>query len=146
MKKLTTIFVAVTIFITANAFAASTDVSTDIKTMFQHDFSSVSEVNWSKNEDVYLVNFKSDSRNMTAAYNEEGKLLCIARFIPSSELPLNVSRALNDRYTGYTIDPSIVEVSDNETSYFINAENDKYKLELRSNASGMLTVVNKTRK
>ena len=146
MKKLTTILAGLFLLFSASAFTtADVNVSNRVKKIFEQDFASASEVKWDKNKNVYIASFKVKDLHFTAAYSDEGELLGIARYIELSQLPLIVYRALENKYSGYSIDPSVEEVSADETSYFIIAENEKYKLKIKSNSLGNLSVVSKTK-
>ncbi len=147
MKKLTSILAGLALFFTAAAFTGGEEnVSTKIKTIFEKDFIAVSNVVWKKNNDLYVATFKWNDRNLCAAYSEDGELLVVGRYISLSQVPLSVSRNLEKEYKGYTFDQSVIEISQEGTSYSINAENEKNKLVIQADASGSLSVVKKRKK
>ncbi|MDB5222352.1 MAG: hypothetical protein JWN83_1019 [Chitinophagaceae bacterium] len=148
MKKLTIIFAGLFLLFSASSFTPpeEAEVSAKVKAVFESGFTSVSEVKWKKREDLYVVSFKANDLYLMAAYNEDAELLAITRFITLSQLPLNVSLALESKYPGYIIDPAIIELSTDQTLYYIYAENEKFKLKIKSDASGNLSVDSRTKK
>jgi hypothetical protein len=149
MKKLTGILCALSLLISASSFTASKDdtISAKIKSAFEKTFTSAADANWQKVNEFYTVNFKVNGRYLSAAYNQDGELLGATRNITLSELPLNITLALKDKYADYTIDKSVTEMTVNdETSYYIKAENAKKILTLKANSSGYLSLESKTKK
>lgn len=147
MKKVTTIIAAIFLLFSASSFTTNdAEVSAKISTGFKKDFVSVSDLTWQKIEDVYIASFKVKDEQMAASYNEDGTLMSVSRYIKLSQLPLAVSISLNERYEGYTIDQTVIELFRDFTSYFIYAENDKCKLKIQADASGNFTVITKTKK
>lgn len=147
MKKLTAIFAGLFLLFSASAFTNNTvNVSAKIKSQFEKKFSSVSDVTWKKVEDIYVASFKIKGKEFSVAYNEEGELLVMGRYISLSQVPLNVSLSLDEKYGKYTIDDSVIELSVDQTIYYINAENEKFKLQIKSDASGNISVMKKTKK
>ena len=58
MKKLTTITVAFLLLFTASAFSMNdASVSAKIKTVFEKDFASASNIVWTQKEDIYVASF-----------------------------------------------------------------------------------------
>lgn len=146
MKKLTTIVAALLLLISVSTFATDVNVSSKIKSSFKKDFTSYSNERWTIKEDAYIVSFKQNDQDLAAAYNEDGDLLSVSRTITLSQLPLSVSMALQNKYSGYAITDSVIELSAEGTSYFINAENAKYKVRMQADTAGGLNVINKTKK
>lgn len=146
MKKLTTIFTALLLFLLSSSFAYDTSVSAKIQSVFEKDFTACSDIKWTKYEDVYVASFKSHELYLTAVYNEEAELLGVTRYITFSQLPLKVSRALEEKYGTCAIDPTVIELTGDQTSYFINVENEKFIFQIKADASGYLTVEKRTKK
>ncbi|MGI8583534.1 MAG: hypothetical protein ACR2KX_15150 [Chitinophagaceae bacterium] len=147
MKKLTAIFAGLFLLFSASAFTTNAlNVSAKIKSEFEKKFSSVSDVTWKQVEDIYVASFKVKGKEFSVAYNEEGELLVMGRYISLSQVPLNVSLSLDEKYGKYTIDESVIELSVDQTLYYITAENEKFKLQIKSDASGNLSVMKKTKK
>ena len=142
MKKITLVFAA--LMLIANSFAIdANEVSAKVKTSFEKNFSTASDVKWEKSNTVYFGSFKLNGQDVSVVYNEDGELKSSTRKMPVTNLPLRVLLSLKDRYSGYNIDNTVSEVfSNNETKYYIKAENAKNELKLLADASGDFSVEN----
>jgi len=149
MKKLKTVFAAVAILLATSAFAASgpEKVSEKVKSAFEKSFTGASNVNWEKNDDFYFASFTLHAKEVSAAYNENGELLGISRLISTTQLPLNVSLAISNKYQGYKLCNNATElVYDGETNYSLTVEDGKQILKLKCNSNGDITVAGKIKK
>jgi opacity protein-like surface antigen len=149
MKKLKTVFAAVAILLATSAFAASgpEKVTQKVKTAFESHFAGASNVNWEKNDDFYFASFTLNSGDVSAAYNENGDLVGVARLLTSTQLPLNVTLAIADKYKGYDVSTTVTElIYDGETSYRLTVVNDKQIVKLKCSSDGDITVTGKIRK
>lgn len=149
MKKLTGILCMLALLISASSFTPSEDdnVSTKIKSSFEKTFSSTSDVYWKKVNGFYIVNFKINEQDLAAAYNEDGELVSATRHISLSQLPMNISLALENKYEGYTISNLVTELTtDGQSSYYIKAENPKNILTIKATAGGELMTESKIKK
>ncbi|MEO6329347.1 MAG: hypothetical protein ABIO55_10455 [Ginsengibacter sp.] len=149
MKKLTSVLFALGLLITASSFTPSKDdtVSAKVKSAFEKTFIAASDVAWKKVNGFYMVNFKINEQDCSAAYNEEGELMSATRILASSQLPLNISLALQNKYADYAIDKSVREITvENETVYYIKADNSKQSLSIKANSAGALSIENKVKK
>src|SRR5687768_8354672 len=126
MKKLTGILTALVLFVSASSFAPNEEiVSAKIKSAFEKTFTSASDVKWNKSDGFYFANFKINQQFLTAAFNDEGELVGASRNIPLSQLPLNISLALQNDYADYTIASVTEMTTEGQTNYYIAAENSK---------------------
>ncbi len=148
MKKLTVILTALVLFISASSFAPNEEtVSAKIKSAFEKTFTSASQVRWNKSDGFYFADFKINDQVLSAAFNEEGELVGASRNIALSQLPLNISLALQDNYAGYAINDSVTEITtEGQTSYYIAAENSKRIVTIKASANGDISIVKKTKK
>lgn len=146
MKKVTTIVAGFSLLLAMSAFTPSATVSFKIKSAFEESFAPVADVKWKAVDGIYVASFKDNNHEMAAAYSEDGVLLCVATIKNLSEVPFSVTRSLRNKYAGYKINPEVIEVSAELTTYIIKAENEKVKLKLISDASGNITIDNKTKK
>ena len=147
MKKLTTVLAGLIFLLLTSSFTfTDTSVNDKIKSVFEKDFAASSDLTWEKYEDVYVASFKLKNTDLTAAYNENGELLAVTRSIPYAQLPLKVSRAVEEKYGPYTIDPSVIELTADQTTYFLNVENEKVALKIKADASGYIMVENRLKK
>jgi hypothetical protein len=84
---------------------------------------------------------------MDAAYNENGELLGISRTIAIGELPLSISRAIADKYPGYTTANTVSEISyEGQTKYYVNISNSRQLLKLKCNSNGEIDIDAKVKK
>lgn len=149
MKKLKTMFAAVAILLATSAFASPgpEKISERVKAEFEKNFTGALNVNWEKKDDFYFASFKLNENEVSAAYNESGELLGVSRVIETSQLPLNVSLAITNRYKDYTVANNVSEiVFDGQTNYYVNVENSQKILKLKCNSYGEITVERKTKK
>jgi hypothetical protein len=148
MKKLTAIFAASILLISGSSFTPPPDsVSNEIKTAFEKIFSSANDVTWKKVNDYYLATFKINDQDATAAYSEKGQLISASRMLTLSELPLNISLALQKQFPEYTFEKLVSEITkDGQSNYFIKGESEKKVVILNANGSGVLSVESKTKK
>lgn len=148
MKKLTTFVAALLLLFSASAFTSSSDteVSVKIKTEFQKDFTSATDVSWKKTNDLYFATFKINEQALSAAYNEEGELIGATRTITLADLPLSISLEIKSAYEGYTVDNAVTElVNDGQTKYYLTAQNAKWKVDFTATSNG-LSIEKKTKK
>ncbi|HUS00554.1 MAG TPA: hypothetical protein VMY77_02440 [Chitinophagaceae bacterium] len=146
MKTLTTIVAGLFLLFTASSFTPAPDVSATIKAVFENSFAPKSEVKWTKYQDISVATFKDKGSYMTAAYDEEGNLLVVGKYVSLSQLPENAAKTLQQKYTGYAMYNSVIEMTTDTTWYLVDVQNEKYKLRLRCDASGSVTVESRTKK
>jgi len=147
MKKLTGILTALVLFVSASSFAPNEEiVSAKIKSAFEKTFTSASEVKWNKSDGFYFANFKINQQVLTAAFNDEGELVGASRNISLSQLPMNVSLALQNHYADYTIASVTEMTTEGQTNYYIAAENSKRIVTIKADAFGDLSIHKKTKK
>ena len=148
MKKLTIILSALVILISASSFAKDETISAKIKIAFQKTFTSATDIHWKKVSEFYFADFRINNQDLSAAYNEDGELVSASRSISLSQLPLNISLALKNKFEGYSVNNTATEINMNggETNYYIKAENAKHAITIKANTFGELSVVDKTKK
>jgi hypothetical protein len=147
MKKLTIILSALILAISASAFTKDETVSAKVKAAFQKTFTSATDVYWKKVNEFYLANFRINDQSLSAAYDEDGKLISASRSVTLAELPLAVSFCLKNQFEGYTFQNIATEITlDGETSYYINAENTKRAVTIKATGSGESSIVKKAKK
>jgi hypothetical protein len=149
MKKLQTVFAATLLLFATSAFAASgpEKVSPKVKAEFEKSFTRALNVSWEKSNDIYFANFELDAKEVSAAYNETGELLGISRIIATTQLPLNISMAVANKYAGYAVDKTATEMTyEGQTSYYVTVENDKQVVKLKCSATGEISVDRKNKK
>jgi len=84
-----------------------TNVSEIAKTNFTVDFSKASDVHWKRNGTFDEASFMLGSKQMTAFYDIDGKLVGTTRAAALKELPLKAREEISSRYKNYTVGPII---------------------------------------
>ncbi len=148
MKKLTGIFLAMAIVISASSCTIKDDsVSSKVQSAFKDNFAFASEVSWKKLNGLYCANFKVNDQNVSATYNESGELVAASRTLNIEQLPLAVIVALKSKLPNYTFDTVASEITaDGQNSYFVKAENDKNVTVLKITGNTTINIESKTRK
>ncbi|MBC7423500.1 MAG: hypothetical protein H7334_08625 [Ferruginibacter sp.] len=143
MKKLMTVLTALVLLVSASAFATtdSPTVTEKVKVAFEKDFKKASGVSWTKKSEYYFAWFTINNVTVSAAYNEEGELVCTSRDVEMSQLPLNVSLVLSQKYAGYTLPQNATELNyEGETHYYVTISNEKQALKLKFRPNGEVSV------
>ena len=148
MKKFKTVLTAIVILFAGSAFAMEPEnVSPKVKAAFENDFSKASQVKWEKTSDFYFASFTLSNVKVDAAYNEEGELVGTARGILAEQMPLNISLAIAEKYDGYKVDKTAIELSyEGQTRYYITVENDRQVVKLKCYSNTDIEVESKTKK
>ena len=149
MKKLTTIMV-VMLCISITAFANDGKKATSVKEIkvgknvsqaFSADFKNASNVSWSKTAEFYFAEFKLKEQAISAAYDEEGVLLGMARDITFSELPMAAQNSLVERFGNYNFNDKLTEIMyDGTTNYYLWAQGENKTLKLKCSPEGNVSV------
>lgn len=147
MKKISIALTAAVLLLTTSAFAIENEnVKTSIREGFKKDFTKAANVVWEQVSDFYFAEFLVNGKSMSAAYNENGELVGTSQLIASSELPIEIGKAITERFGGYKLSSTANEVNyDGGTSYYLTAENDNQVVKLKCNSVGV-TVEKRTRK
>ena len=142
-KTFVTLFVFLTIGITASLANSITNVDPKILSAFQKEFSFAQNVKWEEEGNLTRVIFSLNDQGITAWYNSNAELVTTARNILYNQLPISVMRTLDKEYEGADIF-GIVEISrNNETYYQIRADKKNKKLLLKASPSGNITILKK---
>jgi hypothetical protein len=142
MKKMKTVLTATVMLFALCSFATEpVKVSPIVAAAFENDFSRAQAVFWEKTSDFYFARFVLNHANVEAAYDEGGQLLGTARRIASAQVPLSISMAIAERYAGYQVDKSAVELTfDGVTRYYVTVTNEKESVKLKCFSNGELEV------
>lgn len=150
MKKFKTVLTAIVMLFTFTAFATDPEpdkVSQVVKEAFQNDFSKASAVKWEKSDDFYFASFTLNNVSVDAAYTETGELVGTSRRISKELMPLSISLALADKYEGYEVGQSVIELTyENVTRYYVTVSNKSETLSLKCYSNGDLEVERRTKK
>ena len=144
-KTFVTLFLLLTIGITASLANIPPIIDPKILSAFQKEFSFAKNVKWEEEGNLARVKFSLNDQGITAWYNSDAELVTTARNILYNQLPISVMRSLDKEYEGADI-LGIVEISrNNETWYQIRADKKSKKLLLKASPSGNITVLKKIR-
>jgi len=144
MKKLF-VSAALALAVVTSSFAGDmVKVDKKIQSAFQKEFASAFNPRWeSVGEGVYHVTFTQNSEVMDAYYNDDAELISIARYVNQDQLPLLVTKTLNQKFSGSEITQIRELVTENETSYLVTAKNDNGIVFARVFTSGGFQIVKK---
>ena len=148
MKKFKTVLTAIVMLFAISAFAMEpVKVSPVVKAAFENDFSKAEQVSWEKTSDFYFASFTLNNTSVDAAYNEEGELIGTARKISTQLMPLSISLAIAEKYEGYQVRTSAVELTyEGVTRYYVTVSNEAQVLKLKCYSNGDLAVEQRTKK
>jgi hypothetical protein len=148
MKKIKTVLTAIVMLLSASSFATDPEnVSPVVKAAFQNDFAKASLVNWDKTDDFYFASFLLNDVRVDAAYTEAGELVGTSRGITANQMPLGISLAIAEKYSGYQIGKAVTELTfASVTRYYVTVSNDIQTLRLKCLANGDIEVEGKIKK
>src|SRR5256885_12468004 len=124
MKKIL-LTAAMAVAVITSSFATDVvKVDKRIQSAFQKEFVSAFNPTWeSIGEGLMHVTFTQNGQVMDAYYNEEAQLISFARYVEIDQVPLIVSKAISEKFTGSIVTDIRELVSQNETSYLVTARN-----------------------
>ncbi len=147
MKKI--IFVCLVAFISAtSAFAAPASIVTEkVLKVFHEAFPEVKQPTWYTFDNYYEVYFTNpDNTSCRIDYSPEGVVLSTTRYYSQLDLSPAIRAKVSAKYPGKKIF-GITEVSNSErVTYHIVLEDDKYWLNIQSDATGNLSLEKKLEK
>jgi hypothetical protein len=155
MKKIKTVLTAIVMLLSISSFATETKnpspdpekVTPVVKAAFESDFSKATVVKWDKTDEFYFASFLLNNVKVDAAYTENGELIGTSRRIAAEQMPLSISVALADKYSGYEVDNSVVELTHQSvTRYYVTVSNKSQTVKLKCYSNGDLEVESKTKK
>lgn len=115
-----------------------------VKAAFEKEFSKASGISWKKSNELYFASFTFNNEDVDAAYNETGELIGVSRRVAMADVPLNISLAIAEKYPGYEVDKTAVELTvEGSTWYSFMVKNGKSLLKLKVFANGEISVDNK---
>jgi hypothetical protein len=148
MKKFKIVLTAIVMLLSASSFALEpTKVTPVVKAAFENDFSKAILVSWERSNDFYFASFLLNNVNVDAAYTEAGELVGTSRRILAEQMPLSISLAVSEKYAGYLVDNSVIELTfAGVTRYYVTVSNEKQTVKLKCFSNGDLEVESKTKK
>lgn len=132
MKKF---LVALTLFctvFTATALASDIKVTNKVLSAFNVTFSQAENVEWTMVKNIYQAKFIMNEQQYSAYFDEEGKMLVLARFIAPNQLPTGLKNSLKEQ-AGDDVISFVFELNDeNGTHYYATLQRGEKKEMLQS--------------
>lgn len=136
----------VTVAIATSAFAGSNNVNVLVLNSFNHAFRNASNVAWTSREDYAKATFTLDDVKMEAFYNPNGELIGSSKGIKMDELPVNAKRTFAKKFSGYTVKEAIRFEGNDESAYYISADNDTESVIVKVSDNEQVSTFKKTNK
>lgn len=149
MKKNLFFAVLVAVAVTGSAYAnPEITVNSVVKQSFQKEFAGAQSVSWETINDkgLFHASFLFNGERLNAYFDAEGSLLATGRYVKQENLPMLVSRSINERFSQYQVAETIEFVTGTETSYIVKLENEKFKLFIKAHTDGANTILKKEKK
>lgn len=146
MKRLFISMTLALMLVTATAFANDEVISKKAITAFHSSFSNVTEVKWSKLNDLYVASFVLNNLQVSAYYDAQGVLVATGRYITYQQLPVVLLSGLEERKKDFRV-TGFMEVSNEDgTVYYANLENEKESLLLKSTSANSWNIYKRKHK
>ena len=121
-------------------------VSRKVLASFKTEFANAKDVEWETGNNYFRAAFTMNEQRIFAFFNANGKMLSIARYISSVQLPVNLFVDIKNDYSNYWIS-DLFEVSNSEgLHYYVTLETAESKLVMRSDNGGSWSTYNKSEK
>lgn len=121
-------------------------VSRKVLASFKTEFANAKDVEWETGNNYFRASFTMNEQRIFAFFNANGKMLSIARYISSVQLPVNLFVDIKNDYSNYWIS-DLFEVSNSEgLHYYVTLETAESKLVMRSDNGGSWSTYNKSEK
>lgn len=148
MKKL--LFQTVFAVLLTSSAIANPDASVNqrVKKSFEKEFVGAESVSWEafKSKNIYHASFIFNNERFNAYFDEEGMLLATGRYIKSENLPLVVGKTIANRFQKSTVNEVIEYITDNQTSYIVVLDEEKYTVYAQVSIEGSITILKKKKK
>jgi hypothetical protein len=149
MKKLLfTALIAVSII--SSSFAASSPVldkkvDAGISNSFRNQFRDANNVKWDQTSEFTRATFVTNNILTEAFFDRDGEFIGSSRAISLDQLPTAAKRTFAKKYAGYTVKEAIEFTGNEESAYFISAENETQAVILKV-INSSIEVFKSTRK
>lgn len=143
--KLKIILITV-ILMSFSAFAKDINVPQAVKDAFAKLYPKVTETKWEMEaRNQYEAEFKENGQEVTVIFNKNGVLLATETTIKLSELPKNIEKTVNKKFSGYKmLEASKIVDNKGKITYEVDIAQGNNKKELLFKANGSLIKVNPT--
>ena len=121
-------------FSSLSSFANDTEVTPAAIKSFNSAFKTATEVNWTKSDNYFKVDFSLNGLYAAAYYDAEGNMIALTRNISSLQLPITLQASLKNNYECYWISDLVELANESGTSYYITLENADTKMILKASS------------
>lgn len=137
MKKL--LFAAcLSISLAASAFTPDEKkISNKIKDNFANSYVDASNVEWSTMSTYVKASCNLNGKKTDVYYDFDGEMIGQSQQVTLESLPVSAKRTFAKKYADYTVKEAIKFDTDDESAYFISAENDKESVILKVTGAGI---------
>ena len=148
MKKIITVLLVLTFGIIHVNAAGSDPVNKSVKVSFTKEFSTVKDVTWSfvKEQDLFKATFNYNNKQLNAYFTRAGEFIGISRYISIQQLPVMLSKTIQERYSKFQVRTVIESTSNSEISYFVTMDGEKYAQIVKVSSNGDVTQFKKIKK
>jgi len=143
MKKF--IIIAATAFVSMASFANVDPVNGRVLEAFRSSFADAKNVEWKSLDEsgLFQATFNYQNSEVSAFYSEEGEMVAVARYINKNNLPIMVTKAIQERFADHAIQTVIERISYGSTTYHVTLNSPKSSLMVVVSPSGELAVSKK---
>ncbi len=145
MKKL--FFAAlIAVSVSANAFAQEVNqIDERAIESFESAFAGASGVEWVSKENFTKASFLQNEQKVEIFYNSDGEFIASTRQIKMEAVPTSIQRIIAKSYSNYTVKEAFKFQANDETAYYIAAENEDENIVLKVKG-GLCSVYSRTAK
>ncbi|ULQ51850.1 hypothetical protein [Flavihumibacter fluvii] len=143
MKKI--ILIAAAAFASMASFANVDPVTGKVLEAFRASFADAKNVQWKSLDEsgLFQATFNYQNSELSAFYSEDGEMVAVARYINKANLPIMVSKEINERYPDHAIQTVIERIANGSTTYHVTLNSPKSSLVVAVSPSGDFSVSKK---
>jgi hypothetical protein len=147
MKK---IFVSLSLLLTAAVSTAFANIvinpNPGVEEVFKKEFAGAENVTWSQQDDYQKATFVLAGHRVIAYFNENNELAGCIRDIFYDQLPLIVSKTIDQKFPGADMQ-EIREITNSDgTSYLVTVNENNKKLKVKITSDGNISEIEKLKK
>lgn len=143
MKKF--ILIAATAFVSLASFASVDPITGKVLEAFRTEFASAKNVQWKSLDEagLYQATFSYRNTELSAFYDVEGSLVATARYIDKENLPIMVTKAIQEKYPEHVMKNVIEHIANGSTTYHVTLHGVKSSMIVSASPAGNLNVFKK---
>ncbi|WP_133176877.1 hypothetical protein [Terrimonas sp.] len=121
--------------LSAAVFANSPSaVNEKVLKAFKETFTAAEQVKWNEGDNSYSVRFIQDDIRYIVYYDKDGVITSSMRFYEPAKLPMNILKAISQRYADKTAFGVTEITAGDEVAYFVRMQDAKYYYTIKFNA------------